>query len=294
MMKNATAFIRELRSPPKFLAAAFLIFLVLAALAAPFASPYDPVENSSNRLLPPGGNHFLGTDQFGRDIFSRLIAGARVDLIVAFGSAALAAVLGVMIGLVGGTTKGIARTLTMRGIEVILAFPPIVFALLVVTLFGPGPVTLILTMGILFAPLFARVVYGEVLTISTLEYVQASRVIGSSRVRTLLKVIFPGVIPPVLVQLSMTAATAMLLSSGLSYLGLGVVPPTPSWGGMIAEGQAIMMTSPVLLFFSSGVVVATILSFSILADAFDKSLDPKRSRKRAPDDSVKKEDPSTV
>lgn len=279
-MNRLNAFLRELKSPGNLLAAVFLVLLVAASLLAPWLAPHDPIAHSSDRLASPGGGHLLGTDQFGRDIFSRLITGARVDLFVSFGAAALAAVLGVIIGLIGGTTKGFSRMVAMRGIEVILAFPPIVFALLVVTLFGPGSVTLILTMGILFAPLFARVVYGEVLTISNLEYVQASRVMGSSRLRVLFLVILPGALPPVLVQLSMTVATAMLLSSGLSYLGLGVVPPAPSWGGMIAEGQAIMMTSAGLLFFSSAAVVATVLAFSVLADALEKSLDPRRSRKR--------------
>lgn len=279
-MNRLAAFLRELKSPGNFLAALFLVLLVAGALLAPWLAPHSSVAHSNQRLISPGADHLLGTDQFGRDIFSRLITGARVDLLVSFGAAALAAVLGVVIGLIGGTTKGFPRMLAMRGIEVILAFPPIVFALLVVTLFGPGSLTLILTMGILFAPQFARVVYGEVLTISNLEYVQASRVMGSSSLRVLFLVILPGALPPVLVQLSMTVATSMLLSSGLSYLGLGVVPPTPSWGGMIAEGQAIMMTSAGLLFFSSAAVVATVLCFSVLADALEKSLDPRRSRKR--------------
>ncbi|WP_300342499.1 ABC transporter permease [Nesterenkonia sp.] len=279
-MNRLAAFLRELKSPGNFLAALFLALLVAGALLAPWLAPHSPVAHGNERLISPEADHLLGTDQFGRDIFSRLITGARVDLLVSFGAAALAAVLGVVIGLIGGTTKGFPRMLAMRGIEVILAFPPIVFALLVVTLFGPGSLTLILTMGILFAPQFARVVYGEVLTISNLEYVQASRVMGSSSLRVLFLVILPGALPPVLVQLSMTVATSMLLSSGLSYLGLGVVPPTPSWGGMIAEGQAIMMTSPGLLFFSSAAVVATVLCFSVLADALEKSLDPRRSRKR--------------
>ncbi|MBM9462287.1 ABC transporter permease [Aeromicrobium sp. YIM 150415] len=279
---------RELRSPGPLIAAAFLLLLIVAALLAPWLAPHDPLGQSSDRLVPPGGSHLLGTDQFGRDVFSRLVTGARVDLLVSFGAAGLAALIGVTVGLVGGTSRGAVRMLTMRGIEVILAFPPIVFALLVVTLFGPGAFTLVITMGILFAPSFARIVYGEVLTIDRLEYVQASRVIGSSRRRILGRVILPGVLPPVLVQLSLTVATAMLLSSGLSYLGLGVVPPTPSWGGMIAEGQALMMRSPLLLLFSSGVVVATVLSFSVLADALERALDPRRGRRgRRPSTPVK-------
>lgn len=275
-----SAFLRELRSPGVLLAALFLGLLILLAALAPLVAPFDPIAQSAQRLAAPSGEHLLGTDQFGRDVLSRLLFGSRIDLVVAFGAAALAAVLGVTIGLIGGSSRGIVNLLSMRSIEVILAFPPIVFALMIVTMIGPGVLTLIVTMGILFAPAFARIVYGEVLTLRNLEYVQASTVIGTRRSRVLLRVILPGVMAPVLVQMSLTLAAALLLSSGLSYLGLGVVPPDPSWGGMIAEGQALMTRTPTLLFVAGGIVVATVLAFSVLADALERSLDPRRRRSK--------------
>ncbi|WP_309066008.1 ABC transporter permease [Microbacterium sp.] len=275
-----SAFLRELRSPGVLIAALFLAVLVLLAVLAPLVAPFDPTAQSPERLASPSGMHVLGTDQFGRDVFSRLIHGARIDLLVSFGAAALAAALGVTIGLIGGSSRGIVNLLSMRSIEVVLAFPPIVFALMIVTMVGPGALTLIVTMGILFAPAFARIVYGEVLTLKNLEYVQASTVIGTPRPRILSRVILPGVMAPVLVQLSLTLAASLLLSSGLSFLGLGVVPPAPSWGGMIAEGQALMTRSPLLLFVAGGIVVATVLAFSVLADALERSLDPRRRRSR--------------
>lgn len=275
-----SAFLRELRSPGVLLSALFLALLMLLAVFASLVAPFDPVAQSPQRLAMPSAEHLLGTDQFGRDVLSRLIYGSRIDLVVAFGAAALAATLGVTIGLIGGSSRGIVNLLSMRSIEVILAFPPIVFALMVVTMIGPGVLTLIVTMGILFAPAFARIVYGEVLTLRNLEYVQASTVIGTPKARVLFRVILPGVIAPVLVQMSLTLAAALLLSSGLSYLGLGVVPPDPSWGGMIAEGQALMTRSPMLLFIAGGIVVATVLSFSVLADALERSLDPRRRRSK--------------
>lgn len=280
-MTSFTSFVRQLRRPGTAAAAGFLVLLILVALFADLIAPYSPIAQGGERLAGPSAAHWLGTDQFGRDTLSRLIVGSRVDLVVSIGATALATVLGVVVGLVGGSSRGIVGLLSMRGVEVILAFPPIVFALLIVTLFGQGELTLIVTMGILFAPAFARVVYGEVLTIRNLEYVQASEVIGSRRSRILFRVILPGVVPPILVQVSLTMATAMLLSAGLSFLGLGVIPPTPSWGSMIGEGQALMMTSPLLLFVSSGVIVATILAFSVLADGIERGLDPRR-RVRAP------------
>lgn len=280
-MTPLTSLLRQLRRPGPAAAAGVLGLLVLVALFADVIAPYSSVAQSSDRLASPSAAHWLGTDQFGRDTLSRLIAGSRVDLLVSVGATAVATALGVVVGLIGGSSRGLVGLLSMRAVEVILAFPPIVFALLIVTLFGQGEFTMIATMGILFAPAFARVVYGEVLTIRNLEYVQASEVIGSRRTRILFRVILPGVIPPVLVQVSLTLASTMLLSAGLSFLGLGVVPPTPSWGSMIGEGQALMLTSPLLLFVSSGVIVATILAFSVLADAIERGLDPRR-RSRAP------------
>ncbi|GAA2180219.1 ABC transporter permease [Brooklawnia cerclae] len=280
MKQGLRAFWREFRSPGTAAAGIFLALLILMAIFAGLVAPYDPVAQSDVRLAPPGSGHLLGTDQFGRDILSRLLIGGRVDLTVSFGASLLAMCIGVLLGLAGGTARSFLGGLAMRAVEVVLAFPPIVLALLVVTLFGQGELTLVVTMGVLFAPAFARIVYGEVLTVRSLEYVQASTAIGTPRSRIVFGVILPAVYPPILVQLSLTLASAMLLSSGLSYLGLGTVPPTPSWGGMIAEGQALMMTSPLLLLVSSGVVVATILSFSVLADALEKALDPRRRKSR--------------
>lgn len=280
-MTQLTSFLRQLRRPGPAAAAGFLILLLLVALLAGLLAPYSPIAQSSERLVGPSAAHWLGTDQFGRDTLSRLIFGSRVDLLVSVGATALAAVLGVVVGLIGGASRGVIGLLSMRGVEVVLAFPPIVFALLIVTLFGQGELTMIVTMGILFAPAFARIVYGEVLTIRNLEYVQASEVIGSRRSRILFRVILPGVVPPILVQVSLTLASTMLLSAGLSFLGLGVVPPTPSWGSMIGEGQALMLTSPLLLFVSSGVIVATILAFSVLADTIERGLDPRRRARRS-------------
>lgn len=281
MKRGLRALGRELRSPGVAVATAFLVALAILAIFADVLAPHDPLAQTDLRLASPGGAHLLGTDQFGRDILSRLIVGGRIDLMVSFGAALLAMCIGVLLGLAGGTARSFLGGLSMRAVEVVLAFPPIVLALLVVTLFGQGEVTLVLTMGVLFAPAFARIVYGEVLTVKNLEYVQASTVIGTRRSRIVFGVILPAVMPPILVQLSLTVASAMLLSSGLSFLGLGTVPPTPSWGGMIAEGQGLMMTSPLLLLVSSGIVVATILSFSVLADALEKALDPRRRRSAA-------------
>jgi peptide/nickel transport system permease protein len=268
----------SLPSADLLLPAGFITLLILLAVLAPWISPADPLAQTGNRLLAPGeAGHLLGTDQFGRDILSRLLHGARADLFISIGATALATVLGTVLGLVGGYFRGFFAGLTMRSIEVVLAFPPIVLALLVVTLFGPGAATLVLAMGVLFAPAFARITYGQVLSMRNREFVQASRVLGASDSRLIFRVVLPNVLGPIFVQVSLTLAAALLLESGLSYLGLGVVPPTPSWGGMVAEAQPLGTVQPSFLIITCSVLVLTVLAFSLLGDAFNKHLDPRRS-----------------
>ncbi|MFI2652600.1 ABC transporter permease [Micromonospora fulviviridis] len=256
--------------------AVFLAALILVALLSPWIAPYDPLAQGPDKLAGLGSGHLLGTDQFGRDILSRLIYGARADLVVSVGATAAAAVAGTTVGLVGGFFRGFVSGLSMRSMEVLLAFPPIVLALLVVALFGPGTLTLILTMGILFMPNFARITYGQVLSVRQRDFVTASRGLGAGPGWLLFRVVLPNVIGPLLVQVSLTLAAAMLLESGLSYLGLGVVPPTPSWGSMIAEAQNLGLDNPGFLIISCLVVIVTVLAFSLLGDALDRHLDPRR------------------
>ncbi|WP_433606134.1 ABC transporter permease [Dactylosporangium sp. CA-139114] len=261
--------------------AVFLAVLVLVALLAPWVAPVDPLAQGPDKLVGPGAHHLLGTDQFGRDILSRLLYGARADLVVSVGATAVAAVLGTTFGLVGGFFRGFIGGLSMRATEVVLAFPPIVLALLVVALFGPGTATLIITMGILFTPTFARVTYGQVLSVRQQDFVTASRMLGAGPGWLLFRVVLPNVLGPILVQTSLTLAATMLLESGLSYLGVGVVPPTPSWGSMIAEAQNLALSNPGFLIISCGIVVVTVLAFSILGDSLDRRFDPRRRNRPA-------------
>jgi len=270
--------LRQAITPLRAVMVVYLVVVIVLMAFAPLLAPYDPIaQNVAIRLQPmfsPG--HLLGTDELGRDILSRIMFGAQVELFIALGATVFATVLGTLLGLLGAYFNGLTEVITMRLIvDVILAFPPIVLALLAVTLYGPGPVTLIIAMGVLFAPIFARITYGQVLSTKREEYVDAARTFGAPTVVVLFRTVLANVSAPIIVQFSLTMAAAILMESGLSYLGLGVVPPTPSWGSMVAQGQRYLTTDPHVLLVPGAVIVLTILAFGILGDALRDLLDPK-------------------
>ncbi len=270
--------LRAAMTPLRWVAFGYVVAVLVVVVAAPVFAPHDPLQQDvSLRLLPPGTEgYLLGTDELGRDILSRLMYGARVELLIALGATLLAMVLGTLVGLAGGYFGGLVEVLTMRvGVDVLLAFPPIILALLAVTLRGPGAGTLIIAMGVLFAPTFARITYGQTISVKRLEYVEAATAFGAPTTTRMFQVVLPNVSAPIIVQFSLTIANAVLLESGLSYLGLGVVPPTPSWGSMVAQGQRYLATEPHALLVPGAVIVLTILAFGLLGDALRQWLDPK-------------------
>ncbi|MFJ4172435.1 ABC transporter permease [Microbacterium sp. NPDC089696] len=274
--------LRQAITPLRVVMVVYLVVILVLMAFAPLLAPYDPIsQNVAIRLQPmfsPG--HLLGTDELGRDILSRIMFGAQVELFIALGATLLATVLGTLLGLLGAYFNGLTEVVTMRLIvDVILAFPPIVLALLAVTLYGPGPITLIIAMGVLFAPIFARITYGQVLSTKREEYVDAARTFGAPTVVILFRTVLANVSAPIIVQFSLTMAAAILMESGLSYLGLGVVPPTPSWGSMVAQGQRYLTTDPHVLLVPGAVIVLTILAFGILGDALRDLLDPKAKKR---------------
>lgn len=276
-----SAKLRQVMGPLRTAALVYVIAIIVVMILAPVIAPADPIaQDIANKRLPlfaPG--HLLGTDELGRDVLSRIMYGARIELFIALGATIFAAIAGTFMGIVGGFFGGIAEAVTMRLIvDVILAFPPIILALLAVTIYGPGPGTLIMVMGVLFAPTFARITYGQTLSVKREEYVEAARAFGAKTPVTLFKVVLPNVSAPIIVQFSLTMAQAILLESGLSYLGLGIVPPEPSWGAMVAEGQRFITSDPMGLLVPSAALVVTILAFGLLGDGLRAYLDPK-SRK---------------
>jgi peptide/nickel transport system permease protein len=255
--------------PGRWLLPAAAVALILAlAIATPVLTLPDPIRmDVAHRLSPPDAAHWLGRDEYGRDVLARLLWGARISLAIALSATAIAAVVGTAMGVLGGYLRGVAELLTLRAIDVVLCFPPLLLALLVVTLAGPGAATLIAVLSVLFAPGFARVAYAGVLSARAQDYVEAVRVLGASPARIMWRTILPNVSGPVLVQASLTAAAALVLESGLSFLGLGVVPPAPSWGLMIRGARATMDQAPLLLLWPCLALTGTILAVNALCDA---------------------------
>lgn len=278
---------RGLRRLPSFPVSAWvgiviIVAITLAAILAPWLGLPDPTDQEASARMAPIGTpgHIFGTDQSGRDVLSRLVFGARVELLTAFGATAFAAIVGVTVGLVAGYLTGPTRSLLMRAMDVILTVPSLILALFAVTLYGAGVFTLIAAIGITLIPSFARVTYAQVLVVREAEFVEADVLYGRSSFSIMFGSILPNVAAPIIVQFTLNIATAILLESGLSFIGLGIVPPDPSWGSMVAEGQRYMATNPSLILVPAIAVVIVILAFSLVGDGLRQTLDP-RSRKRA-------------
>jgi peptide/nickel transport system permease protein len=251
------------------------------ALAVPFLGLANPTAmDIAHRMAGPSAAHWLGQDEFGHDEVSRLLWGARASLSIAAASASAACILGTGLGLAGGFLGRIVELLAMRGMDVVLCFPPLLLALLVVTLIGPGAATLIPILTLVFLPGFARVAYAGVLSIRAHEYVDAMRLLGAGRLRIMLRTILPNIAGPILVQLSLTAAAAVVLESGLSFLGLGVLPPAPSWGLMIGAARSTMAQAPLLLLWPCLALSLTILAMNGLCDAVRDAVDPHHAPDR--------------
>lgn len=270
---------RALGNPRVIIGAAVLLVFFLMALLAPLIAPGDPLrQHPRDRLAPPDATYPLGTDEFGRDLLSRLIYGSQVSLLVAFGAVAFAVLLGVALGLVGGYFGGVWETATMRLMDVLLAFPPILLAIAVVAFLGPGVVNLIVVIGILYTPRFARLVHASTLSERTREYVEAARAMGARTPRILMHAILPNILAPIIVQVSLSLGFAILVESGLSFLGIGVRPPNPSWGLMIATGRGYMAQSVWPILWPSLAISLIILACNVLGDGLRDTLDPRLRR----------------
>ncbi len=253
-----------------------VLSILVLALVTPWLPLADPVQQDvANRLTGPSGAHWLGQDEYGRDVLSRILWGARVSLAVAFTVTSLAAFVGTLLGILGGYFRGLVELLTVRVAEIVLCFPPLLLALLVVTLLGPGAVTLSVALAVLFAPAFARLAYAETLSARELDYVTAQRALGAPTARILSRTVLPNIAAPLIVQFSLTIASAMVLESGLSFLGLGVVPPSPSWGLMIRGARASMEQAPLLLFWPCIALTGTVLVWNLFCDRLRDGLDPR-------------------
>ena len=258
-----------------------IAFVLVAVLVLAPVLPLHDVRamDVPNRFAGPSLAHWMGQDDFGRDVLARLIWGGRASLFIAVGSALAAAVIGTVLGLLGGYFRGFVELFTVRAAEILLCLPPLLLALLVVTILGPGTLPLILALTLLYTPNYARVVYAATLQVRGLDFVTAQHSMGAHPLTILWRTILPNVLPPLLVQMSLVVASAMVIESGLSFLGLGVVPPTPSWGLMIRSARGAMEVAPMLLVWPSLALAGTILTFNLLCDRLQAVLDPRNAKK---------------
>jgi peptide/nickel transport system permease protein len=251
--------------------------LTLAAVFAPLLAPYDPADQQlMDRLNGPSWQHPFGNDELGRDILSRILLGARVSMRVAATVVLISSFVGVLVGGLAGYVGGKLDTLiTAVVINSLLAFPGILLAIALVAFLGPGLDRLIFALTITGWVGFARMARGQVLKVKTLEFVEAARALGASNLRIFISHILPNIIQPVLIQASIGMAVAILAEASLSFLGLGITPPAPSWGAMLNDGRNHLFDAPHMVIFPSIALVMTVLSFNFLGDALRDWLDPK-------------------
>lgn len=256
--------------------------LALATLISLLYTPYDPKRmNVQQRLQPPSAQHWFGTDEFGRDLFSRILAGGRVSLLVGLVSASIAAAGGILIGASAGYYGRWLDEIAMRLMDVLMALPGIVMALLIISIRGPGLANTGLALGIMGIPSFARIVRGGFLQTREAEYVQAAVAIGASDLRIIFRHILPNQLTPIIVAFSINLATAILGEAGLSYLGLGIQPPDPSWGRMLQEGQQYIYSAPWYAVVPGLTITFTVFAFYLFSNDLQLWLQPGQpSRQR--------------
>lgn len=284
----AIAWRRLRRDRAAMFGAALIALITLAAIIAPLLAPHDPTEQFRDgltldgqpipsTLLTEGSWHFpLGTDANGRDLLSRILYGARVSLVVGVLANVLAVALGTLIGSVAGYFGNPMETLLMRFTDVMMAFPTLLLAMTLVAILSPSMWIIILVIGLVYWTWIARVIYGQVLTLRTREFVTAAWAVGVKRRRILVRHLLPQLVPTIIVWGTLGIATNVMLEASLSYLGIGVQPPTPSWGGMIQQAQSYYRTAPWMVIFPGLAIMVTVFAFNLLGDGLRDALDPSQ------------------
>lgn len=253
-----------------------ILFYLSVAAFAPWLAPYDPYEiNLDNRMQSPSIDHWMGTDDKGRDILSRIIYGSRLSMGVGFASVLFGAVFGIVLGLVAGYYGRWVDSIVMRIIDVMLAFPGILLALAIISALGPSLINVTIAVGVFSVPLFARIVRGSTLEVKKLEYIDAIRSLGARDITIIFIHILPNILSPIIVQGSLRLATAILSAAGLSFLGLGAQPPSPEWGTMLSSGRDFLFSAPYMALFPGLAISILVLGFNIFGDGLRDALDPR-------------------
>jgi peptide/nickel transport system permease protein len=255
-----------------------LVVMYLVALFAPLLAPYDPIAQKdivSTSFLHPSAQHWLGTDRFGRDILSRIIYGARISLLIGFVATLISVTLGTMLGAFAGFFGGKVDNILMRFTDMVMAFPRLVLLIMIVALFSPSMAVIITVLGLTQWPNTTRIVRGDVLSLREREFIQAAHALGMSKWRIIFKHLIPNVLAPVIVTATLGIGNTIVLEAGLSFLGLGVQPPTPSWGNMVADGRDSLLGAWWVATFPGLAIVITVLAFNLVGDGLRDALDPR-------------------
>ena len=261
--------------PIGFLGGVIVVLIIFMAIFAPLIATQDPAAQRAKRLLPPSTEHWMGTDELGRDVYSRIIYASRTSLYVGGLSVALAVILGVPTGILAGYIGGNFDNIVMRVVDILFAFPALVLAIVITGLLGPSLTNAMVAIGVVFSPRFARVARGSVLTVKNEVYIEAARVIGGKQWHIVWRYILPNILAPLIVLATLTLSLGILAEAGLSFLGLGTQPPDPAWGLMLSQGRKFMELAPGLAIFPGLAIMITVLAFNFLGDGLRDALDPR-------------------
>jgi peptide/nickel transport system permease protein len=269
--------LRVLRRPTARVGAAIVVAFLLLTVIAPEIAPYDPYDQDfGSALQGPSLEHLFGTDQYGRDELSRVMYGSRTALLSILVADGIALVIGTTLGLIAGFYGKWVDSAAMRFVDVLLAFPYLLLALIIVAALGPSLFHSMIAIGIVATPVYARVIRGQVLAVRTTEFVLAARAIGGSATRIMLRHVLPNSFTPILVMATLQAGTVVVETAGLSFLGMGAQPPSPDWGSVLAEGQGYFLTSWWIATFPGLAIFMVVLGFNLLGDALRDHFDPRR------------------
>ncbi len=263
------------RHPIGALGALIVLLVILMAIFAPTVATYDPAAQAAKRLLPPSSDHFMGTDELGRDVFSRVVFASRTSLYVGVLSVSLALVIGVTAGVLAGYIGGKFDSILVAFMDILFAFPTLVLAIVITGLLGPSLTNAMLAIGIVYSPTFARVARGSVLTVKNETYIEAAHVVGGKQSHIILRHVLPNIMAPLVVMATLSLSLAILAEASLSFLGLGTQPPDAAWGLMLSQGRKFMEIAPGLAIFPGLAIMITVLAFNFLGDGLRDILDPR-------------------